>query len=109
MKARYWPQTTFEPVIVMSGGERTRPRSRRRSVDDPNWTSARLGLVHARHAGDLLHRAHPVVGVAIFGLDHDVIGAGVAIGAKPCAQLGRVLAIEARAQRDGKGLVRPQR
>jgi len=27
-------------------------------------------------AGDLLHRAHPVVDVAIFGLDHDVIGAG---------------------------------
>src|SRR4029077_6071941 len=72
-------------------------------------TSARLGLMRAPRAGDLLHRAHPVVDVAIFGLDHDVIGAGVAIGAKPCAQLGRVLTIEARAQWGGEGRVLPSR
>src|ERR1700746_3883262 len=39
----------------------------------PNRTSARLGLKRAPRTGDLLHGAHPVVDVAIFGLDHDVI------------------------------------
>src|SRR5688572_15070731 len=66
-------------------------------------------LVHAPRAGDLFHRAHPAVDLAIFGRDQDVIDAGIAIGAKPCAELRRVLAIEADAQRDGEGLVRPRR